>query len=417
MKKQVSFSVLFWLNKSRAQNNEMPIYARVTVNGKRAEVSLQRKIKPALWDSKRSRAKGNNAHAITLNNFLAQTESNLTKLFTELQLKNERISAEIIKNYYFGKNTPASKTLLDVFAYHNAKMKEKAEYGSISPKTHQRFEILKNKVARFMQYAYKVDDMPIENIKYAFVSDMEHYLMMQQKLESNTAMKYIKMLKKIMNVAVANEWLASNPFMNFKCTYRSPEREILTNQELHHIYTKQMPNQRLEQVRDIFIFACYTGYAFSDLAQFERNAVVMGIDGEKWLKTNRIKTDISENVMLLDIPLTIIEKYRNEPYCVEYNKLLPVISNQRYNAYLKEMADICNINKHLTSHIARHTFATTVTLANGISLESVSAMLGHNSIRTTQIYAKVVQSKLSSEMKMLKQKLHSLPVSTAIATN
>jgi integrase len=205
-------------------------------------------------------------------------------------------------------------------------------------------------------------------------------------------------------VAVSNEWLPSNPCSLFKCTYVDPDREVLTQLELDMIYAKPMPNQRMDEVRDVFIFACYTGYAFSDLEQFERNAPVKGIDGEWWLKTNRVKTETAENVPLLDIPLTIIKKYVEHKYCRAFNKLLPVNSNQRYNSYLKELATICNINKHLTTHIARHTFATTVTLANGISLESVSAMLGHKSIRTTQIYAKVVRSKLSNEMKILKDK-------------
>jgi site-specific recombinase XerD len=155
----------------------------------------------------------------------------------------------------------------------------------------------------------------------------------------------------------------------------------------------------------VFIFCCYTGFAFSDIFQFEQNAVTIGLDGEYWLSTNRQKTGTKESVPLLPVALEIIEKYKSHPYCVTENKLLPVNSNQRYNSYLKELADICNINKHLTSHIARHTFATTVTLANGVPIETVSSMLGHTSIRTTQIYAKVVEEKVSADMKLLRQKL------------
>jgi integrase len=158
-------------------------------------------------------------------------------------------------------------------------------------------------------------------------------------------------------------------------------------------------------VRDVFIFCCYTGFAYSDAYKFERDALTIGIDGEYWLSTNRQKTGTRESVPLLPIALENIQKYQDHEYCKAYNKLLPVNSNQRYNAYLKELADICGIKKKVTTHIARHTFATTVTLANGVPIETVSSMLGHNSIRTTQIYAKVVEKKVSEDMLMLKAKL------------
>jgi site-specific recombinase XerD len=313
----------------------------------------------------------------------------------------------MLSDTYLGKeNKLKEKTLLDAFEYHNRKFKEKAEHGSVSMKTWARFEILKNKVIKFMNETYKEKDRNLSLVKHSFATEFEHYLMIKDNLATNTLMKYIKMLKTVLNMCVANEWIPSNPFANFKCTYTPPDRNVLTKEELLKLYEKEMPNKRLEEVRDVFMFACYTGYAFADLEKFEYNSVTIGIDGEYWLKTNRVKTDTSENVMILDIPMKIIEKYKSNEYCITYNKLLPIISNQRYNGYLKELAGLCNIKKHLTSHIARHTFATTVTLANGISLESVSAMFGHKSIRTTQIYAKVVQSKLSDEMKLLKEKLN-----------
>lgn len=252
----------------------------------------------------------------------------------------------------------------------------------------------------------KCNDIQLNEIKLSFASEFEHFLTVHHKLQSNTTMKYIKILKQILNYAISLEWIHSNPLNSFRCSYQSPDRVVLTQEEIDVMYNKEMPNTRLEHVRDVFIFACYTGYAFSDVALLESSSIVRGIDGEMWIQANRVKTNVKENVMLLDIPLNIINKYKEHKICIAKNKLLPVISNQHYNSYLKEIAVICNINKHLTSHIARHTFATTVTLANGISLESVSAMLGHASIKTTQIYAKVVQSKLSSEMMGLKERMN-----------
>jgi site-specific recombinase XerD len=277
--------------------------------------------------------------------------------------------------------------------------------GKVVKKTHTRYKITKNKVKAFMKHQYKKDDMPLPEMRLRFVTEFEHYLLTVDKLQSNTAHKYIKNLKKIMNMSVGLDWIPSNPFNNFRCSYTSPEREILTQEELNLIMKKDIDIERLDEVRDVFIFCCYTGFAYSDVYKFERDALTIGIDGEYWLSTNRQKTGTRESVPLLPIALDIIHKYRDHEYCKEYNKLLPVNSNQRYNAYLKEIADICGIKKKITTHIARHTFATTVTLANGVPIETVSSMLGHNSIRTTQIYAKVVEKKVSEDMQLLKAKL------------
>lgn len=408
MKVLQNLSILIWANPSKKDKNGFyPLNARITIDGKRSEISIGKKVHPEKWDKIFGMLKGKDLESKTFNSHLHQVKSDINVHFLNLSAITEKVSPQLLSDTYLGKETKLKeKTLLDAFEYHNRKFKEKAEHGSVSLKTWSRFEILKNKVIKFMNETYKEKDRNLSNVKHSFATEFEHYLMIKDNLATNTLMKYIKMLKTVLNMCVANEWIPSNPFTNFKCTYTPPDRNVLTKEELLKLYEKEMPNKRLEEVRDVFMFACYTGYAFADLEKFEYNSVTIGIDGEYWLKTNRVKTDTSENVMILDIPMKIIEKYKSNDYCITYNKLLPIISNQRYNGYLKELAGLCNIKKHLTSHIARHTFATTVTLANGISLESVSAMLGHKSIRTTQIYAKVVQSKLSDEMKLLKEKLN-----------
>jgi len=224
-------------------------------------------------------------------------------------------------------------------------------------------------------------------------------------ISGNTAMKYIKILKQVIKMSVENGWLASNPLSGFKCTYEEPERDRLTMEELMIIYNKDLDLERLIEVRDIYLFCCFTGFAYLDVHDLTAENIIIGIDGEKWISKNRTKTKSPERVSLLPIALDIIEKYKNNRYCVLHNKLLPVNSNQRFNSYLKELACICGINKHLTTHTARHTFATTVTLENDVPLETVSQMLGHRSIRTTQIYAKITQKKISNNMNELKRKL------------
>jgi integrase len=191
----------------------------------------------------------------------------------------------------------------------------------------------------------------------------------------------------------------------FKTSYRNPVRQVLTQEELYVLINKELTIERLAEVRDVFIFCCFTGFAYGDIYNFEQGDEEIGIDGNTWLSTQRQKTGVRERVPLLPIALRIVEKYKTNEYCIRNNKLLPVNSNQRYNAYLQEIAIICGIKKKLTTHIARHTFATTVTLANGVPIETVSAMLGHTSIKTTQIYAKVLEKKVSEDMNLLRSKL------------
>lgn len=403
-------AILLWLRSSKNVKDENSvIMVRVTINGKRTDWSLGKKVNPEHWISGVGILKTSCKESKIVNPYLNQVRGEIQTNYNILISKQETVTPDMVRDTFLGidKEETKQKTLLDVFEYHNAKFKEKALIGKVSMKSWERLEIAKNKVIAFMAEVLKCNDKNISELKMAFVTEYEHFLSVNQKMQSNTAMKYIKILKQILNYAVALDWIQSNPFNQFKCTYRSPDRIVLNQDEIDVIFHKVMPNERLEQVKDVFLFACYTGYAFSDVELLSHDSIVKGIDGEMWIHANRIKTDVRENVMLLDIPLQIIEKYKDNETCKLKGRLLPVMSNQKYNAYLKEIATICNINKLLTSHIARHTFATTITLANGISLESVSAMLGHSSIKTTQIYAKVVQSKLSSEMKNLKEKINS----------
>lgn len=232
---------------------------------------------------------------------------------------------------------------------------------------------------------------------------MLHYFTVVDGLDHNTSMKYIKNAKQVLTTATGR-WIKSNPIRDFHCTYNQPDREVLTTQEIMKIYEKSLIN-RLDQVRDVFLFSCFTGLAYQEVYNLTKTDIVIGNDGCKWIKINRVKTGNPEDVPLLPIPEAIIEKYAENKYCQMFNRLLPVNSNVRYNAYLKELADLCGISKKLTTHIARHTFATTVTLENDVPMETVSRMLGHKNIRTTQIYAKVTTKKISNDMGALRNKL------------
>jgi|SRR5690554_905991 len=391
------------LNLQKQKEDMYPIYVRVYVDGKKTEIFTDYWIKEIDWDNKKRLVKSRNKNADLINAFLNKIQTSIETDFFNSRAQNIKTSALALKNKYLGiDDKPTQKTILDALDYHNKKMEEKVTIGQTAKKTYTRYVITKKKVVAFMKHQYKIKDKPLSELRLRFVTEFEHYMLTQDNLHTNTAHKYIKNLKTVMNMSVGLDWISSNPFNNFRCSYIAPKREVLTQEEVDRIRFKNISIKRLAEVRDVFIFCCYTGFAYADIYEFEYDAIIKGIDGGSWLKTNRKKTGVEESVPLLPVALEIIQKYREHPYCLNKNRLLPVNSNQRYNGYLKEIADICGINKKITSHIARHTFATTITLSNGVPIETVSSMLGHSSIRTTQIYAKVIESKVSEDMKNLK---------------
>jgi site-specific recombinase XerD len=396
--------ILFWLNTPKMQNGKAPIYVRITIDGRRTQFSLSRKIEPSKWMTKAGMAKGNSEEARTLNNYINYVRGELQKHYNLLVTQHGRVLPDMVRNAYLGIHEE-KKTLLQTLDYHNLKFSEKADSGYLSPETLKKYQTTRIKLIEYLNLQYKCSDIALEDLNLAFATNFEHFLLTKQKLHSNTAMKYIKNLKKIIGVAISLEWIKYNPIQAFKCNYIQPDRQVLTQEDLDFMYKKTFSVKRLDEVRDVFVFCCYTGFAYNEVAALTQDAIQKGIDGEKWIHINRAKTGTLESVMLLPIPLAIIEKYRENPYCKMYNKLLPVNSNQKYNAYLKEIADLCGFNIPLTTHIARHTFATTVTLANDVPIETVSSLLGHKDIRTTQVYAKVVKKKVSNDMKSLRNRL------------
>jgi site-specific recombinase XerD len=402
------YSVLFWLYQRRQKEGKCCIYIRITVDSQRVEVATPHYILPSQWDARRNRVKASAPDGVLINGALDHAANEIKKHFLNHVSRGEQISAPQLKELYLGKKEKTiPKTLLDAFEYHRVKMESMIKVGKVAKTTLAKYNYCQGKVEAFLKHRYKVKDKPLQDLSLKFVTEFEHFLLVHERMQTNSAHKYIVNLKRIMNVAVSLEWIPKNPFDNFRCSYTNPEREILTQAELDVMLYKQINMPRLAEVRDIFLFCCYTGFAYADVAKFEQNALTIGMDGEYWLSTIRQKTGTRESVPLLPIPLEIINRYKDHSFCEKYNKLLPVNSNQKYNAYLKEIAEICGIKKTLTSHMARHTFATTVTLSNGVPLETVSKMLGHTKLSTTQIYAKVLDTKVSQDMGALKSILAS----------
>lgn len=399
-----TISLLFSLRKPKNyQSGEMPVYLRITIDGQRTELAVSRKCDPERWDAVSGRAIGSKADSRTLNAYLDDIQFRIFELHRKMSEADETITAETLKNRFIGKEEKA-RTILAVFEDHNQKMKSLIGQ-EFEKSTLQRYETCLMHTKDFMRLQYNISDIPVTKINFAFLNDFEYYLRSVRKCGNNSAIKYIKNLGKIVRICLGNGWLTVDPYLNYKPKQKTVHREVLTKEELDRLRKKKFSVERLNTVRDMFVFCCYTGLAYVDVHKLRRSELVKGVDGNLWIYTNRQKTDTLSRIPVLPEALSIIYAYEDHPQCVVKDALLPVMSNQKMNAYLKEIADLCKIEKPLTFHIARHTFATTVTLNNGVPIESVAKMMGHTSIKTTQIYAKVLDHKISADMQQLREKL------------
>lgn len=297
------------------------------------------------------------------------------------------------------------KTLMDAQYTFLLKFLYRVLKGTASHETFRKWVSTKNTFEGFLRYRYKTSDQPLKNIPLKFAVDLHEYLTLTNSIGNNAAMKYIKNLKQVIDDAVVQGWLPQNPLESFKCTYVDPERQALTLEEVVRVVDHNITNPRLAEVRDAFIFCCFTGFAYQEVYNLRPRDVTVGIDGKNWINTNRNKTKNPEFLPLLPIAEDLIVKYRTHPYCTKYKKLLPVNSNQRFNEYLKEIAALCNLEIEITTHTARHTFATTIAIEHDIPLKIVSTMLGHRTQRTTEIYARASKPAISRHMSALQEKL------------
>ena len=375
---------------------------RLTVDGKRLEYSTKKFIEPSKWSSEQGRMKGNSEEACSINSLLDFTKNRINEIHFELLKDGITVTLEEFKNRLLDIKV-RERMLIPIFVEHNRKIKELVGH-EYAAGTLERYETSLKHTKEFLIWKYNISDINIDKIDHAFITEYEFYLRSVRKCANNTAVKYIKNFHKIINQCLANGWLQKDPFVNYKAKIKEVIREFLTEKELEEIINKQFTTERLELVRDIFIFSCFTGLAYIDVQQLTTDNIAMGIDGDKWIFKNRQKTDTASKIPLLPTAQKIISKYENHPVCINEKRLLPILSNQKMNAYLKEIADVCGIKKDLTFHIARHTFATTVTLSNGVPLETVSKMLGHTNLKTTQHYAKILDKKISEDMIALKSK-------------
>lgn len=399
-----SFKTNFFLKKSGSyKSGPLSIYVRITVDGERCELTVQRKMDPSRWNQTTGRAKGSKSETIQLNTYLDAIQGKIFEIQKEHELKNEPLTSEIVKQKLLGITKEKQHTLIEIFTYHNQ------QFGALVGKeyslgTFKKFKCVLTSIKNFLQWKYQKKDIIITDLNHQFITEYEFYLKTVQNVQHNSAMANIKKLKKIVNQCLANGWLEKDPFFAYKIKLKETHKVILSEDELNLLQNKSFEISRLDQVKDCFLFSCFTGLSYSDLMKLKTEDLVKGIDGEIWIFTTRTKTDTPSRIPLLPGALAIIEKYKDNPSVKNKGKVLPTLSNQKMNSYLKEITDSCGFKKDLTFHSARHTFATTVTLSNGVPIETVSKMLGHRSLTTTQHYAKILDKKVSDDMSALRIK-------------
>ncbi|MDE5611682.1 MAG: site-specific integrase [Odoribacter sp.] len=395
-----TFKILFYIRKNYLnRDKKAPLMIRVTINGKMVQFNSKLDIEPQYWNPKKQRAEGSGKQIKMFNTLLENIKYSLQNHFHEIVCE-EIPTPEKVRDSFLGV-ADKENTLMLLFKRHLDNLKNIVGKG-MAQATYDKYDITYRRLKEFMKSRYNLSDIPLRDIKNIFVVDFENFLIQTYDYGKNTRAKFLQRFHSVILIARRNNWIKTDPFDNFVIGSQKVDRGYLTQAEVDAIWNKELNVTRLEKARDAFIFACYTGLAYVDVCHLKK-ANIVTINGEKWIRTRRQKTDTLVEVPLLKIPERIIEKYKG--YILPDDALIPISSNQKVNAYLKEIADLCGIQKNLTYHLARHTFATTITLSKGVSMESVSKMLGHTKITTTQIYARILNSKVKEEMKLVETAL------------
>ncbi len=397
--------ILFFARlKNRNRQNLAPIYARIIAQGQRVEFSTGLSIDPKYWNGNTAKVVAGNANAQLINTYISTQKIEFKKIHSNLLLEQKEVTAEILKNRLLGiEEIEARRTFLELMDFHNSIFKSKVGT-DMAMTTYRKYMVTKKRLLEFIPYHYKTKDINLSNLKLEFMASFDLYLKTVCKNNHNTVVKHCKNVKAIINLGIQYEWLAVNPFIKYKTPYKEGNKEILTKEELTVLVEKEFKIPRLGVVRDLFVFQCYTGLSYTDMKELIQADIQIGIDGNRWIIKRRAKTNQRSPIPLLPQAMKILEKY-NWQGKQENTPILPVMTNQKMNSYLVEVVEMCGISKKITTHCGRRTFATTITLSNGVPIETVSRMLGHTNLATTQIYAKVVDTKISQDMQKVKDKL------------
>lgn len=399
-----SLSILFFIKKAKLlKSGEAPICMRITVNSHRTEVMIKRSINPSKWNQTKECASGNDHSVRELNHFIEVNRTKVYKIFRQLEMDGRTITARTIADILIGKeDSELPKTLVELYTEHNSQVHALVgvDFAEVTAK---KFDTSLLRLKEYIKFQYKVKDVQLAKVDGQFVRGFDLFLKTQSGCHHNSALKHLKNLKKIIRIAMSNDWVKRDPFFGIQFKEQETHVEFLSKEELDTLINMEFKIPQHTQVRDIFVFCCMSGLAFADVKMLKPAHLVTDNDGGLWIRKPREKTGVMCNVPLVGSAIRLIEKYKDHPLCESRGVVLPVFSNICMNDYLRDIAKLCGISKPLSTHIARHTAATIVFLANKMSLENVAKILGHKSTKMTQRYAKVLDSSIKRDMENVEQ--------------
>ena len=405
MKTTNTFAVLLFVRLHKYSQTEGLIYARITVNGTSTELSLKETVSIAQWNADKQQVEGRTPQVKALNAHLDNVMFKLKEKYRQMVDKDLPVDAQAIKDAFTGRQAESkSHTLCELVSYHYRMEGEKLTWGTM-----KNYKATEEYLKRYIKEKYKKEDLPLKKLDYEFILELESFirnypLKPYDRCVGNGVMKHLERLKKIIRWGRQLGWLSHDPFIDYKLSFKRYKRKKLDSSELNRIENQEFTSESLKYVKDLFLFSCYTGLAYADVMALTPQNLERDREGRWWCKIYRQKSDEFAAVPLLSAAVQYINKYAEHPKAVNRGSVFPYISNQEVNRCLKIIAEVCGITKYMSFHLARHTFATTVTLSNGVPIETVSKMLGHKKISTTQIYAEVDEDKLRKDMASIENK-------------
>ena len=397
-----TFSTIFYLKRQAVRKDgTVPVMGRITVDGTQTQFSCKITIDPKVWDIKSGRAIGRSAAAIEANRMLDNMRVSINKHYREIMDRDNYVTAEKVKNAFLGLEHRC-RTLLQVFKQHNEDYEKMYEAGMKAKATLLKYQCVYRHLEEFIYQRYHVRDIALKELTPAFISDFDIFLRTEKNCCTNTVWLYLCPLRTMVSIAISNEWLSRDPFRDYEVKKEQTTRYFLTKDEIRLLMDGKLKNAKQELYRDLFVFCIFTGLSFSDMRNLSEENIRTYFDEHLWISINRQKTGVQSNIRLLDIPKKILEKYRG---LREDGKIFSVPHYMTCLYGIRAVAKRCGITKHLTWHMSRHTMATEICLTNGVPIETVSSILGHKNITTTQIYAKITKEKLNQDMENLSTRL------------
>jgi site-specific recombinase XerD len=399
-------NISFWVRKDRLNKHGLvPVVIRLSMDGKRLNIQPRINIKAENWDPIKQRVKSRDIDAKIINSSLDIIKQKIWTIYHKMLIDNTLTLDEIV-NQYENKPSVQKNGLVKLIQQHNEEFKKRLSIDR-TQSTYEKYLFTLQKVQAYITHRYKKQEIPLSSVDKKWISDFYLFMRKEEGNQHNTAAKYIKNLKHIMNYGVELGWIPNNPTSGFICGFKETQQVILGPDELVRIENRRFQIPRLELARKMFILQCYTGLAYADMAKLEKKHLDQGPDGKLWLNLRRSKTDTAIRFPLLKTAVDIIQDLSVDVDSSDPRLLPASYCNQKMNAYLKEIADLCGIEKRLTTHVGRRTMASTVLLGNGVPIETISKILGHMKISTTQVYAKVGDKSLSQEMTQLEKRIGS----------